>query len=511
MSSYPQIRYEYADESNSSQHSISADPPLFVNSRPMSQQQGFEQFLHSCDDPAAPPFSPIGNLIGPDVDLFQQFNQPSFGSSTTTTTYWQPRLDDCSFENSQQDLLYTQNNNQHSQNEQFDPFYEVNNENLHNNRSITSIPNILHNQQSPKREPFNRLQTIENTSLRPQFSLSSNNQNFKLEKKEVSNNKLILENNIDETPRLISGPPAHWRLDEDSAEGTTFPNKRQKIVKNSVNIKLEGKENSVVEVVEEEPEQPRELPVAPNGFAKPAYSYSCLIGLALKNSTTGELTVSEIYAFLCHHFPFFREAPSGWKNSVRHNLSLNKCFRKIEIEPPNSHGRKSCLWTMNPPRRAKMDHELKKWRERDEPGILIAMERPNELDALQSGSVGMPPNLKPRRFSFPATKNYSNHQERLNFSSSCSSAPSTTNNGNSPFALSREEIQQRMFSVSQGSSSSNSLSTQNNAIKLEIQTPTNSSDFCQSHNRPRGRPSAHAQAARKLENCLLQQRQKISK
>lgn len=74
----------------------------------MSQQQSFEQFLHSCDDPSAPPFSPIGNLIGPDVDLFQQFNQPSFGSNTTATTYWQPRLDDCSFENSQQDLLYTQ-------------------------------------------------------------------------------------------------------------------------------------------------------------------------------------------------------------------------------------------------------------------------------------------------------------------------------------------------------------------------------------------------------------------
>ena len=124
----------------------------------------------------------------------------------------------------------------------------------------------MHNQQSPKREPFNRLQIIENTSLRSvnklkvylkiilffkQFSLSSNNKNFKLEKKEDLNKKLILENNIDETPKLISGPPAHWRLDEDSAEGTTFSNKRQKIVKNSGNIKLEGKENSVVELVEE--------------------------------------------------------------------------------------------------------------------------------------------------------------------------------------------------------------------------------------------------------------------
>ena len=35
-----------------------------------------------------------------------------------------------------------------------------------------------------------------------------------------------------------------------------------------------------------------------NGFPKPAYSYSCLIGLALKNSRTGSMSVSEIYKFM---------------------------------------------------------------------------------------------------------------------------------------------------------------------------------------------------------------------
>jgi len=62
---------------------------------------------------------------------------------------------------------------------------------------------------------------------------------------------------------------------------------------------------------------------------KPPYSYIALIVMAIQNAPTKKCTLSEIYSFLQQRFPFFRGAYTGWKNSVRHNLSLNECFIKL--------------------------------------------------------------------------------------------------------------------------------------------------------------------------------------
>lgn len=67
--------------------------------------------------------------------------------------------------------------------------------------------------------------------------------------------------------------------------------------------------------------------------SKPPYSFSCLIFMAIEDSPVKALPVKEVYAWILDHFPYFRNAPTGWKNSVRHNLSLNKCFRKVEKAP----------------------------------------------------------------------------------------------------------------------------------------------------------------------------------
>lgn len=122
-------------------------------------------------------------------------------------------------------------------------------------------------------------------------------------------------------------------------------------------------------------------------FPKPPYSYSCLIAMALKNSRSGSLPVSEIYSFMCEHFPYFKTARGGWKNSVRHNLSMNKCFEKVEKPTTNGGQRKGCLWTMNPQKILKMDEEVQKWSRKDPMAIRNAMVFPEHLDALERGEM----------------------------------------------------------------------------------------------------------------------------
>ncbi|XP_075424895.1 forkhead box protein N4 [Ascaphus truei] len=121
--------------------------------------------------------------------------------------------------------------------------------------------------------------------------------------------------------------------------------------------------------------------VHPKNYPKPIYSYSCLIAMALKNSKTGSLPVSEIYSFMKEHFPYFKTAPDGWKNSVRHNLSLNKCFEKVENKLSGST-RKGCLWALNPAKIDKMEEEMQKWKRKDLPAIRRSMANPDELDKL---------------------------------------------------------------------------------------------------------------------------------
>ena len=61
---------------------------------------------------------------------------------------------------------------------------------------------------------------------------------------------------------------------------------------------------------------------------KPAVSYIELIAKAILAAPLRKLCLQEIYDFIERFHPYFRGTNAGWRNSVRHNLSLHDCFCK---------------------------------------------------------------------------------------------------------------------------------------------------------------------------------------
>ncbi|XP_062615385.1 forkhead box protein O-like [Saccostrea cucullata] len=101
-------------------------------------------------------------------------------------------------------------------------------------------------------------------------------------------------------------------------------------------------------------------------------SYADLITKAIQSSAEQRLTLSQIYDWMVQNVPYFKDkgdstSSAGWKNSIRHNLSLHSRFMRIQNEGTG----KSSWWVINPdakpgktPRRRVSSMETKSYEKR---------------------------------------------------------------------------------------------------------------------------------------------------
>ncbi|CAL4258346.1 unnamed protein product, partial [Meganyctiphanes norvegica] len=77
---------------------------------------------------------------------------------------------------------------------------------------------------------------------------------------------------------------------------------------------------------------------------KPQHSYIGLIAIAILSSPDKKLILGDIYQYFLDNYPYFRNRGTGWRNSIRHNLSLNDFF----IKAGRAANGKGNYWAIHP-------------------------------------------------------------------------------------------------------------------------------------------------------------------
>ena len=83
-------------------------------------------------------------------------------------------------------------------------------------------------------------------------------------------------------------------------------------------------------------------PITEDG--KPVYSYLALISKAILSHPDKKMVLSDIYQYVMENFPYYNNDEKAWRNSIRHNLSLNECFVKVG----RSENGKGNYWSIHP-------------------------------------------------------------------------------------------------------------------------------------------------------------------
>ncbi|XP_039633149.1 forkhead box protein O1-A-like [Perca fluviatilis] len=175
-------------------------------------------------------------------------------------------------------------------------------------------------------------------------------------------------------------------------------------------------------------------------------SYADLITKAIDSSPEKRLTLSQIYDWMVKNVPYFKDkgdsnSSAGWKNSIRHNLSLHSRFVRIQNEGTG----KSSWWMLNPeggksgksPRRraASMDNNSKFAKSRGR-----ATKKKMALQEEVEGGAGSPGSQYSNWLGSPNSHSNEDFEAWSSFRTRTSSDASTLSGCHSPFPSEQDDL-----------------------------------------------------------------------
>eukprot|EP00040_Diaphanoeca_grandis_P031344 m.187411 g.187411 ORF g.187411 m.187411 type:complete len:367 (-) comp32305_c0_seq1:567-1667(-) len=88
---------------------------------------------------------------------------------------------------------------------------------------------------------------------------------------------------------------------------------------------------------------------ATNQHTRPPFAYSFLIYEAMKALNKDKVTLMEVYVEIANKYAYYRarNTETGWKNSIRHNLTVHDCFVKVNRNKDKGENGKGGFWTVD--------------------------------------------------------------------------------------------------------------------------------------------------------------------
>ncbi|KAK3997721.1 fork-head transcriptional regulator 2 [Cladorrhinum sp. PSN332] len=131
-----------------------------------------------------------------------------------------------------------------------------------------------------------------------------------------------------------------------------------------------------------------DLSLDENSHIKPQFSYAQMITQAIIRTDEQKLTLAGIYHYITSSYSYYRKQPhSGWQNSIRHNLSLNKNFEKVarQTDEPG----KGMKWQIVPESREEMIAQAWRGGRGGHRGASSNPSSPSQLNYITSGPRDM--------------------------------------------------------------------------------------------------------------------------